>query len=59
MSSLLGITKQNCYRYVKELLSHKLIEVDRIEGKNKFFKLNTDIKSLTLVAKGQMSFDIK
>lgn len=40
MSSLLNVSKQNINRYIKELLNLQLIVVDRVEGRNKFFKLN-------------------
>lgn len=42
LCSLLDIRNQHISKYVKELESLNLIEVDRIEGRNKFYKAVTD-----------------
>ena len=42
----LNIKRQNVNRYVKELLEHGYITVERIEGKNKFLKVVTSIKDI-------------
>ncbi|HEY5587391.1 MAG TPA: hypothetical protein VIK86_00385, partial [Candidatus Paceibacterota bacterium] len=44
LSNIFNLQKQNTSKYIKELLSINLIEVDRIEGKNKFFKPITPLK---------------
>ncbi len=38
LSNMLDIQRQNINRVVKDLEQMKLIEVDRIEGRNKFLK---------------------
>lgn len=42
----LHMKRQNVNRYVKELLKHGYIKVNRIEGKNKFLEAVTSIKDI-------------
>ncbi|HBJ2623689.1 winged helix-turn-helix transcriptional regulator (plasmid) [Clostridium botulinum] len=46
LCSILNIKKQNILKYIKELEHLNLIEVDRIEGRNKFYKAITDLEKL-------------
>lgn len=46
LCTLLDIRNQHIARYVKELEFLKLIEVDRIEGRNKFYKAVTDLEKI-------------
>lgn len=46
LCTLLDIRNQHIAKYVKELEAFKLIEVDRIEGRNKFYKAVTDLKKI-------------
>ncbi len=48
LCSILNIKKQNILKYVKELEHLNLIEVDRIEGRNKFYKAITDLEKLPI-----------
>ena len=43
----LTMKRQNVNRYVKDLLEHGYIKVERIEGKNKFLKVVTSVTSIT------------
>lgn len=57
----LNMKRQNVNRYVKELLEHGYITVERIEGKNKFLKVVTSIKDIRStnsdeVISGQLEF---
>lgn len=54
LSELLKLQKQNTAKYVKELLDLNLIEVTRVEGRNKFFRAITDMKKLSAVIPGQI-----
>lgn len=49
----LNTYKQNMHKYMKELEALQLVEVDRIEGRNKFYKAVTDIDRLSRVIPGQ------
>lgn len=49
----LGMHKGNLTRYIRELERLNLIEVDRIEGRNKFYKATTDMKKIHEVVPGQ------
>lgn len=53
----LGCMKDNTDKYIKKLKSHGLIEIDRIEGSNKFYKPVTDIKRLMEIMPGQMKIE--
>ncbi len=53
--------RQNVNRYVKDLLEHGYITVERVEGKNKFLKVVTSVKSISPtktdeVINGQLEF---
>lgn len=50
----LGIAKQNMNKVAKDLESSGYIVIDRIEGRNKFFRVVTDIGVLQKALKGQM-----
>lgn len=57
----LNMKRQNVNRYVKDLLEHGYITVERIEGKNKFLKVVTSIKDIRStnsdeVISGQLEF---
>ncbi|MBN9636896.1 MAG: winged helix-turn-helix transcriptional regulator [Achromobacter sp.] len=54
----LGVMKQNVNRYIQSLKGLGLIEVDRIEGRNKFYKSVTDIKKLKEFLPGQTTMKI-
>jgi DNA-binding transcriptional regulator GbsR (MarR family) len=54
ISELLQMQKQNVSKYFKELEQNNLIFLSRAEGKNKFFKAATDIKTLQLLTPGQI-----
>jgi len=43
LSIKLNVKSQNILKYVKELEAANLIEIDRIEGRNKFYKAVKDI----------------
>lgn len=47
IAKLLGIKKQNVNKCFKELLDFGLIEVDRIEGRNKFYKVISHVPKLS------------
>ncbi len=47
ISALLKIKRQNINKYFKELECFNLIEIDRKEGRNIFFKPVTDVKLIT------------
>ena len=53
----LGILRQNVNRCVKDLEARNLIEVDRIEGRNKFYKAVTNLKVLSDWIPGQIKID--
>lgn len=46
LAEKLNIKRQNIHRCIKELEEHGYIVVDRIEGRNKFIKANTSVKSI-------------
>lgn len=56
LTELLGLKKQSTFKYVQELLSLKLIEETRTEGRNKFLGAVTDMKRLSGVIPGQESW---
>lgn len=60
LAEKLGLKRQNVHRCVKELEEHGYILVDRVEGRNKFIKANTSVKSIRIAdsqLKGQLKFD--
>lgn len=54
----LNVKKQNLHKYIKELETMNLIEVDRIEGRNKFYRSITNVNRLTGNIKGQTKIDM-
>lgn len=50
----LGLSKSNMDKYIKSLKYKGLIELDRREGNNKFYRAVTDMKKLEQVMQGQM-----
>lgn len=50
----LGVRRQNINKITRGLEQLGYIEVDRIEGKNKFYRVVTDMKRLQAVFQGQM-----
>lgn len=59
LAEKLGLKRQNVHRCVKELEEHGYILVDRIEGRNKFIKANTSVKSIRIAdsqLEGQLKF---
>lgn len=49
----LNIQKQNVYKYIKELEALNLVEIDRIEGRNKFYKAVIDLEKIVTLIPGQ------
>ena len=49
LAEKLSLKRQNVHRCVKELAEHGYILVDRVEGRNKFIKANTSVKSIRIV----------
>lgn len=46
LADKLQMKRQNVHRCIKDLESHGYIEVDRIEGRNKFLKATTSVKKI-------------
>lgn len=60
LAEKLGLKRQNVHRCVKELEEHGYILVDRVEGRNKFIKANTSVKSIRSAdsqLEGQLKFE--
>lgn len=56
IADTLKVKRQNINRYVSELLKYGLLEVDKIEGKNKFIKAtNTYPKAEAVTNADQMT----
>lgn len=55
IADVLKVKKQNINKYVSELLKYGLLEVDRIEGKNKFIKATNTFPKATIQTSEQMS----
>lgn len=53
LGEALNIKKQNVYKYVKELQEMNLVKVDRIEGRNKFYKAEKDLQKIHEIIPGQ------
>lgn len=53
LAEILNIQKQNVYKYVKELQAMNLIEVDRVEGRNKFYKAENNPQKIHELIPGQ------
>ena len=54
ISNRLEIRKQNMNKITGDLERLGYIEVDRVEGRNKFYKIITDIEKLHTAMKGQI-----
>ena len=54
LAAELGIMKQNKNRYIKRLKTMGLIQIERIEGRNVFYRAVTDIKALETIMPGQI-----
>lgn len=52
----LNIRKQNINKIIRKLEQGGFIELDRVEGRNKFYKVVTDIKQINNVLPGQVKF---
>lgn len=46
LANKLQMKRQNVHRCIKDLENHGYIEVDRIEGRNKFLKATTSVKKI-------------
>lgn len=53
LAEALNIKKQNVYKYVKELQEMNFVKVDRIEGRNKFYKAEKDLLKIHEIIPGQ------
>lgn len=53
----LGCMKSNAVKHMKKLKSLGLIELERTEGHNKFYKPVTDIKKLMAIMPGQLKIE--
>ena len=51
----LGLHRQNVNRIITDLKGKGLIEIDRIEGRNHFFKAVTNVNNISRHIKGQTS----
>lgn len=54
LADILQTKRQNIYKCVKKLEEKQLIEVDRVEGRNKFYRVITDLDRLTKIIIGQI-----
>lgn len=50
----IGCMKGNTNRYIKKLKLLGLIELDRVEGSNQYYKAVCDMKKLTEIMPGQL-----
>lgn len=55
MAEELKVKKQHLTKYTADLIRCGLIEVDRIEGRNKFLRAVTELKSKNIPNKDQMN----
>lgn len=53
LAETLNIKKQNVYKHVKELQEMNLVKVDRIEGRNKFYRVEKDLQKIHEIIPGQ------
>lgn len=58
LANILGVTIHTLYRPVRELEYHGLIEIEKIEGNNKFYKAMTNISRLDVLIPGQTKMNI-
>lgn len=56
LSSIFNISRQNINVRMKKLKHLNLIEIDRIEGKNKFYKAVTNVNKINSTIPGQIEF---
>ena len=59
LADTLRTKRQSIHKCVKELEAKTLIEVDRMEGRNKFYKVVTDLEKLNLMIPGQTKINFK
>lgn len=50
----IGIARQNVNKYIASLKRQGLLEVDRVEGRNKYYRPVTDMKKLVDIMPGQI-----
>lgn len=53
LASILDMKVQNVARYAKELKTKGMIEIERVEGRNIFYRAVTDTKKLQELIPGQ------
>jgi DNA-binding MarR family transcriptional regulator len=58
LAAILNVKTQNILKYVKELESLNLIEVDRTEGRNKFLRAVTNLEKLNELIPGQTKLEL-
>lgn len=59
LASILQTNRQSIYKCIKKLEEKQLIEVDRTEGRNKFYRLITDLEKLNQAIPGQTKINIE
>lgn len=57
LSKTLNIHNANLTKPIKGLLALHLIEVDRIEGRNKYYRLQPDIRLVKEIFEGQATLE--
>lgn len=61
LAEKLSLKRQNVHRCIKDLEKHGYILVDKVEGRNKFLKLNTSVKDIRKIdsqfMEGQLEID--
>ena len=57
ISTALDIQRQNTNKYFKELEACNLIEIDRTEGRNTFYKAVTNTRSIKSNIKNQLKLE--
>lgn len=58
IAEILNTKRQNIYKCFKGLEAKKLIEVDREEGRNKYYRAVTDLIQLQTMLPGQMKVNL-
>lgn len=53
LGRILEMPYQNIYKYIKTLEKENLIVIDRVEGRNKFYRAVTDINKIKAELPGQ------
>ena len=59
LADVLRTKRQSIHKCVKELEAKNLIEVDRMEGRNKFYRIVTDLEKLNRMIPGQLEINFK